>query len=154
MDDWFFDEVDGMNEGVSSDDERTSLWVLDYVFLVFLQFGGGNSNGGIPNFSLCDLVSVWEEGNWEETPAWDNSDSSWDIEIPCNLQIKYCTLGVSIEEDWSDFFGISVVDTKDFFTTSRLGFWDLECDREVGVDGEGVLLLEWFIDLYFLTIHS
>ena len=97
MDDWFCDEVDGMNEGVSGDDERTLLWALYCGFLFFLRFGRGNSNGGIPNFSLCDLVNLWEEGNWEVTLAWDNSDSSWDIEIPCSLWIKDYTLGVSIE---------------------------------------------------------
>ena len=40
------------------------------------------------------------------------------------------------------------------FTTSRLGLEELECDREVGGDGEGFLLLEWLTDLDFLSIHS
>ena len=40
------------------------------------------------------------------------------------------------------------------FTTSHIGLGDLECDREVGGDGEGVLLLEWLSDLYLLAIHS
>lgn len=44
--------------------------------------------------------------------------------------------------------------SKGFFTTSCLGFGDLECDREVGGDGEGVLLLEWHVDLNLLAIHS
>ena len=47
-----------------------------------------------------------------------------------------------------------VVDYKGFFTTSRLGLGDLECDREVGGDGEVVLLLEWPINLYLPSIHS
>jgi len=46
------------------------------------------------------------------------------------------------------------VDYKDFFTTSCFGFGDLECDQEVGADGEGVLLLKWLFDLDFLAIHS
>lgn len=31
---------------------------------------------------------------------------------------------------------------------------DLECEREVEGDGEGVLLLEWCEDVYLLSIHS
>ena len=46
------------------------------------------------------------------------------------------------------------MDSKDLFTTSHLGFGDLECDREVGGDGERVLLLEWITDLDFLAIHN
>lgn len=46
------------------------------------------------------------------------------------------------------------MDCKYFFTNSRLGFGDLECDREVRGDGEGILLLEWLSDLDFLSIHS
>lgn len=84
----------------------------------------------------------------------DNSDSSWDKEIHYSLWIKYCTSGVSIEEDRFDFFGIIVVDSKDLFTTSCLGFGDLKCDQEVGGDGEGVSLLEWLTDLDLLAIHS
>jgi len=49
---------------------------------------------------------------------------------------------------------ITIVDPKDFFRTSHLGFEDLECDREVGGDSEEVLLLEWLIDLDLLSIHS
>lgn len=76
VDSWFCDEVDGMNDDVWCDDERTSLWDLDCVLLALLRFGTGNSNGGIPNFSLCALANLWDEGNWEETLAWDNSYSS------------------------------------------------------------------------------
>jgi len=46
------------------------------------------------------------------------------------------------------------VDYKTLFTTSRLGFGDLECKREAGGDGEGVLLLEWLSDLDFLSFHN
>ena len=46
------------------------------------------------------------------------------------------------------------MDSKDFFTTSRLGFGNLECDQEVGGGGEGDLLLEWLTNLDFLGIHS
>lgn len=106
VDDWVWDEDDGMNEGVFGDDERISLWFSDFGFLVFLRGGGrGNSNGGIPIFSLCDLVNLREEGKQEETLAWDNLDSSWDREIPCNLWITCWTLGVCVEEDWFDFLG-------------------------------------------------
>lgn len=57
MDDWFWDEDDGMNGGVSGDDERISLWVSGSNFLFSLRGGGrGNSKWGIPDFSLCDLV--------------------------------------------------------------------------------------------------
>jgi len=41
-----------------------------------------------------------------------------------------------------------------FFAISHLGLGDLECFPEVGGDGEGVLLLEWPIDLDLLAIHS
>jgi len=51
-------------------------------------------------------------------------------------------------------FEIIVVEYKGFFTTSHLGFGDLECDREVGGDGKEILLLEWPINLNSLTIHS
>jgi len=40
------------------------------------------------------------------------------------------------------------------FSTSRLRFKDSEWDGEVGGDVEGNLLLEWFLDLYLLAIHS
>jgi len=89
VDDWFFDEDYGMNEGVLGDDERMSLWALDCVFLVFLRgWGRGNSNEGIPIFLPCDLVNLSEERNWEETLAWDNSYYSSDMEISCNLWIE------------------------------------------------------------------
>ena len=41
-----------------------------------------------------------------------------------------------------------------FFITSYLRLGDLECDREVGGDGEGVLLLEWPINLDLLSIQN
>jgi len=40
-----------------------------------------------------------------------------------------------------------------FYATSHLGSGDLECNREVGGDGEGVLLLEWPVSLDLLAIH-
>jgi len=46
------------------------------------------------------------------------------------------------------------MDYKSFFTTSCLGFGDLEFNREVRGDGEGVLLLEWLFDLNFLSFHN
>lgn len=67
--------------------------------------------------------------------------------------MKYWTSRASIEEEWSGSFGILVVDSKCFFTTSRLGFRDLEYDHEVGGEGEGVLLLEWPVCLNLLAIH-
>ena len=99
VDDWVFDEDDDMNEGVSGDDEKISLWVLDLNLLVLLQGEGrGNSNGGIQKISLYDLVNIREEGKWEETLAWENSDSSWDKKMPCKLWIKDWTSRVSAEE--------------------------------------------------------
>ena len=41
-----------------------------------------------------------------------------------------------------------------FFSTYFLGIGDLECEGEVGGDGEGILLLEWPVDLDLLAIHS
>lgn len=41
-----------------------------------------------------------------------------------------------------------------FFSNSGLGIGDLECEGEVGGDGERFLLLEWPIDLDLLTTHS
>jgi len=120
VDDWFWDEDDGMNEGVFGDDERILLWISDSDFLVFLWGGGrGNSNGGIPNISLCDLVNIQDEGKLEETLAWDNLDSSWDREIPCNLWIKDRISGVSTEEGWFDFLGETLVDCKAFLCFYR-----------------------------------
>jgi len=51
-------------------------------------------------------------------------------------------------------FRILAVGVVLFILTSRLGIGDLECEGEVGGDGEGVLLLEWPVDLDLLTIHS
>ena len=39
-------------------------------------------------------------------------------------------------------------------STSRSGFKISECDGEVGEDGEGELLSEWYLDLDLLAIHS
>ena len=116
VDDWVYDEDDGLNEGVCDDGERISLWVSDSYFVVFIQGGGrGNSNGRIPKSSLYDQVNLWEEGKCEETLAWDNLDSSWDKEIPCNLWIKGCTSRVFTKEGWFDFFWETLVDYKHFF---------------------------------------
>ena len=41
-----------------------------------------------------------------------------------------------------------------FFSTSGSEIEDLECEREVEGDGEGVLLLEWREDVDLLSIHS
>ena len=59
VDDWSRDGIDGKNE----DDERTSMWDSDGVFLASLWLGKGNSNRGIPRFSLCDLVNRWDGVN-------------------------------------------------------------------------------------------
>lgn len=73
VDDWVCDEDDEMNEGFSGDNERIPLWDSESDFLGFLWgWGRGNSNEAIPNFSLCDLVNIWEEGKCEEKLAWDN----------------------------------------------------------------------------------
>ena len=40
------------------------------------------------------------------------------------------------------------------FSTSRLGFKDLECDGEVRGDAEGDLLSEWYLDMDLLAIRS
>ena len=95
VDDWSRDGIDGMNE----DDERTSLWDSDGVFLALFRLGRGNSNKGIPNFSLCALVNRWDGMNWEVTLSWDNLDCPWDSEIPCNLWIKAWTSGASVKKD-------------------------------------------------------
>ena len=39
-------------------------------------------------------------------------------------------------------------------STSRSRFKDSKCDGEVGGDGEGDLLSEWYLDLDLLAIHS
>ena len=52
----------------------------------------------------------------------------------------------------SEMFGLVAVVIV--FSTSRLGFKDLECDGEVGGDVEGDLLLEWYLDFDLLAIHS
>lgn len=41
-----------------------------------------------------------------------------------------------------------------FFETSHLESGDLEFFREVGGVGEGLLLLEWLVDLDLLSIHT
>jgi len=58
------------------------------------------------------------------------------------------TSGSSIV-DWSEMSGsVAVVDTR---ATSNSGF---KCNGEVGGDGEGDLLSEWYSDLDSLAIHS
>jgi len=69
------------------------------------------------------------------------------------LWIKDCTSG-GLEEELPGLFRILAMGSVFFFSTSRLGIGDLECEREVGGDGEGVLLLEWLVDLDLLSIHS
>ena len=39
-------------------------------------------------------------------------------------------------------------------STSGSGFKDYKCDGEVGEDGEGDLLSEWYLDFDLLAIHS
>ena len=51
-------------------------------------------------------------------------------------------------------FKFSAVGVLFSFSTSGLKIGELECEGEIGGDGEGVLLLEWPIDLDFLAIHS
>ena len=41
-----------------------------------------------------------------------------------------------------------------FFSTSHLKMGDLECEGEVGGDGEGDLLSEWSVGFDLLPIHS
>ena len=54
--------------------------------------------------------------------------------------------------DCSEMSGcVAVVDTP---ATSNSGFKVSECNGEVGGDGEGDLLSEWYLDLDFLAIHS
>ncbi len=44
--------------------------------------------------------------------------------------------------------------TELVISTSHLKIGDLECEGEVGGDGEDNLLLEWYLDLDLLSIHS
>ena len=134
IDEWPCDDIDGM---VDEDDDRTPLWDAASIFLASLWLGKGNSACGIPSFSLCALVSCWDGVRWEVTLSWERIDSPWDKEIPCNLWIKVCNSGGS-EEEWSGLFGISVIFFIFFFSTSGLEMEDLECEREVEGDGEGV----------------
>ena len=54
----------------------------------------------------------------------------------------------------SNMFKFSAVGVV--FSTSHLKMGDLECEGEVGGDGEGDLLSEWAMDLDFITftVHA
>ena len=49
----------------------------------------------------------------------------------------------------SGFVAVTVV-----LSTFGYRFKDFKCDGEVGGDGEGNLLSEWYLDLDLLSIHS